>query len=173
MQLLLRRFKLLAITYYPRVQILGLVILSGMPARIFPFGEMMLPIVVGCTCYWTLFKPELLPLWSIAALYLLMDILEGFPLGLSVFLILLLVLSIRAFQKRLVRQGFSLTWVAFSIAITGYYAAMTGLLWAINGQMTPWQGLTLQWGFGIGVYPLVHSWCTHIQRALPAQWGRR
>ncbi len=72
--------------------------------------------------FWTIFKPEVLPLFVLLSIGIMIDSVQGLPLGFHSVLFLFASMIILYQRNFLYHQSFSLVWVFFSLFLIAYKA---------------------------------------------------
>lgn len=112
----------------PFLTILMLIILMVLPYNIALISDIMPFLTLIAVYYWSVFKPEFLPIWVVFVLGALQDILMGSPLGLMP-LLLIIVQQFIFFQGRqFLERDFIFNWVVFVMLVFGFGIAS----WAIT-----------------------------------------
>lgn len=105
--------------------------LLGLPFHI-PGQALLRPAyAMGCVYFWSLFRPNSLPLLLTALIGLLLDLMGLTPPGLWAMLLILLQSATLLARRRLAPSRFLITWAAF----TGFAAAAAALSWAIQSAL--------------------------------------
>jgi rod shape-determining protein MreD len=103
----------------PGVQCLLLLLLSVLPTGIPYFSVVMPMLVLIGVYYWSLYRPDLMPMPLVFVFGVLLDILSGGPLGLMA-LLLLLVHGICVSQRQvLANKSFYVGWFGFTVVAIG------------------------------------------------------
>jgi len=111
----------------PFFTILFLIIIMVLPYNIPLIGDIMPFLTLIGVYYWSVFKPELLPVSVVFILGLLQDILLGSPLG-FMSLLLVVVQQLIFFQGRqFLERDFLFNWFVFVMLVIGFGT----LSWAI------------------------------------------
>ena len=111
----------------PFFTILFLIIIMVLPYNIPLIGDIMPFLTLIGVYYWSVFKPELVPVSVIFALGLLQDILLGSPLGLMS-LLLVIVQQFIFFQGRqFLERDFLFNWFVFVMIVVGFGALSWGI----------------------------------------------
>jgi rod shape-determining protein MreD len=116
--------------------------------------------------FWTLHRPELLPFPTVFAAGLLLDLLEGAPLGISSLILLLthgLVLSQR---EHLVMRRFTVVWVGFLVVAAAALALTWGVVSLFYGILLDVRAFLFQGLLTVAVYPVVSYLLARVQRVL-------
>jgi rod shape-determining protein MreD len=116
--------------------------------------------------FWTLHRPELLPFPIVFAAGLLLDMLEGAPLGVSSLILLLahgLVLSQR---EHLVMRRFTVVWVGFLVVAAAAAALEWGVVSLFYGIFLDVRAFLFQGVLTVAVYPVVSYLLARVQQML-------
>lgn len=140
-------------------------------ATLLPVGDAVAAIaaphaVLVLVWYWSIHRPELLPLPALAAAGLFQDLLWGGPPGLNM-LILLAVRIVLADQQTIFRNlTFAAGWAGFA-AVAGLAAALS---WAAGSlyyaEAMPVRPMLAQGSLTVAVYPLLGWLFGRIDRRL-------
>lgn len=116
--------------------------------------------------FWTLHRPELLPFPIVFVAGLLLDMLEGAPLGISSLLLLLahgLVLSQR---EHLMMRRFTVVWMGFLIVAAAAEALEWGVVSLFYGMLLDVRAFLFQGALTVAVYPVVSYLLARVQQML-------
>jgi len=103
----------------PALQCLGLLLLSVMPTGIPYFAVIMPMLVLVGVYYWSLYRPDLMPMPLVFLFGVLLDILGGGPLGMMA-LLFVLVHGICVSQRQvLANKSFYVGWFGFTVVAVG------------------------------------------------------
>lgn len=112
----------------PGVTVLLVVVLAAMPIGV-PYFSVVTPFFALIAVYfWSIYRPELLPVWAVFLFGVLQDLLTGAPVGITA-LVLILVWAVAVSQRRVVLgQSFGVEWAGFMLvaAGAGVFAWMVG-----------------------------------------------
>ncbi len=112
----------------PFFTILFLIIIMVLPYNIPLIGDIMPFLTLIGVYYWSVFKPELLPVSVVFVLGLLQDILLGSPLGLMPLLLIVVQQFIFIQGRQFLERDFIFNWFVFVMLVIGF-----GFLsWAIT-----------------------------------------
>lgn len=163
---LLTRLDMGARRMVPFLVSLGLVILTAVPTRLPGFAQIAPSWPMMGIFYWSIYRPDLLPIWAAFLIGVLTDIVAGMPLGISA-LLYLFIRGIVVTQRRFfITNPFPMTWAAFAIISLG----TMGLNWvlfamlqseAVDPQILLWQYVLL-----MGLFPLVTVLLAYTQMVL-------
>ncbi len=121
----------------------------GLPAQ----AELRPAFAMACVFFWCLYRPVSLPAPVVAGTGILLDLLGISPLGLWAVLLLVLQGSTMAARRRLVPQGFMLTWVIFA----AFAFVISTLAWLLQSMLDfdllPSFPVLVEVLLAIGLYP--------------------
>ncbi len=145
----------------------------GLLAIGIPFGipgqaELRPAYAMACVFFWSLYRPASVPAPVVAGAGLLLDLLGVSPLGMWAVLLLVLQGSTLAARRRLIPQGFLMTWlVFFSFAAAG--AALAWLLQSLlELNMLPVGPEAVVCLAAAGVYPALAGFFIRAHRGAAA-----
>ena len=139
----------------PLALTLFLVILSVVPMRVPGYAEIAPVLALMAVYHWTIYRPNLMPLWSVFVLGALQDLLSGVPLGLYI-LVFLTVYGVVLSQRRFFAgRSFPLYWLGFGImsfcaTIESWFIAS---LWHLS--LLSFETVFFQFLLSMGIFPLV------------------
>ena len=149
----------------PFFTILFLIIIMVLPYKFTVIGDIMPFLTLIGVYYWSVFKPELLPVGVVFVLGLLQDVLLGSPLGLMS-LLLVVVQQFIFFQGRqFLERDFLFNWFVFVMLVIGF-----GFLsWAITSLyfrvFLDYWGVIGQIFLTIAFYPII-TWILGLARKM-------
>jgi rod shape-determining protein MreD len=136
---------------------LALVVLSVVPIFI-PLYMEVAPILSLVSIYhWAIYRPNLLPVFSVFMLGLLQDILFGTPVGLYV-LVFLTVYGIVVSQRRfIIGKSFKFYWLGFAVVtmLASLESYVLGSVW--NVMLLDFNSAIYQYLILLGFFPTL-SW---------------
>jgi len=112
------------------VMFLGL-LLIGVPFGVPGQAELRPAYAMACVFFWSLYRPASVPAPVVAVTGLLLDLLGMSPLGMWAVLLLVLQGSTLAARRRLIPQGFLMTWLVFF----AFASAASGLAWLLESVL--------------------------------------
>lgn len=137
----------------PFILSLILVILSVVPTYI-PGSMAVAPILPLVSIYhWAIYRPNLLPVFTVFVLGLLQDLLLGTPVGLYV-LVFLTVYGLVVSQRRFfVEKSFVFYWFGFAVTsmVASLECYLLGSLW--NIMFLDFNAATFQYIILLGIFP--------------------
>ena len=104
----------------PFMTVLFLIIIMILPYNMPLLGDIMPYLTLIGVYYWSVFKPELMPVSVVFVIGILQDILLGSPLGLTS-LLLVVVQQFIFFQgRRFLERDFLFNWFVFVMIVIGF-----------------------------------------------------
>lgn len=150
----------------PFFTILFLIILMVLPYNIPLISDIMPFLTLIGVYYWSVFKPEMLPVAAVFVLGIIQDILLGSPLGLMPLLLIIVQQFIFIQGRQFLERDFVFNWFVFVMLVIGYgflFWAITSLYfrtildyWNILGQIL----LT------IAFYPIISGALGFVRKAV-------
>jgi len=152
-----KRLELMFWASLPSVITIILLLVSLVPKHISGLGNFMPVLFMIPIFYWGIYGARDMPYWFVFVLGLVIDSINGQPLGLSSLLNVFFLATIHAQKKYIHKEGFIVKWVYFTILL----AAVSALHWLLIGLFysTPqgvWFAL-IQWFLTLCCYPLFHQ----------------
>lgn len=148
------------------------------PLKTLPFFSVLLLMMSGCSLrlggyplmpalflipvyYWLVFRPDLLPLWSLFGIGIVYDTLMGSELGVSSLFLILSALAVYFIRPFLNPQNFFLIWGSFGCCSLCYMI----LYGVVSSGGIP---LLWSWIYGVILYPLIAWVLSHLHLRLQA-----
>ena len=145
---------------------LGLVVLTVLPTRLPGFAQVAPSWPMMGIFYWSIYRPDLLPMWAVFVLGVLADIVLDMPLGVSS-LLYLLIRGIVVGQRRFfLTNPFPMTWAAFAVIALGVMGLEWMLFILLHGEAVDPQILLWQYVILLGLFPLVTVFLAYTQMVL-------
>ena len=129
----------------PFLTILFLIIIMVLPYKIPLISDIMPFLTLIGVYYWSVFKPELLPIGVVFILGLLQDVLLGSPLGLLPLLLIVVQQFIYMQGRQFLERDFLFNWFVFVMIVSGFGFLSWGIAsiyfktlldyWSILGQI--------------------------------------
>jgi rod shape-determining protein MreD len=143
--------------------VFGLLVI-GLPLGLPGQAELRPVYAMACVFFWSLYRPSSLPAPAVVLTGLLLDLLSLSPFGLWAVLLLVLQGATLAARRRLIPQGFFLTWAIFSAFAT----VMATLAWAAQSALTlavlPVFPLAVECLLAVGLYPALAGFFIRAHR---------
>lgn len=151
----------------PALASMALLVVVAAPTGLIGPGYIAPDVMMVSVFYWTSFRPQAVPFWTVFLLGLFQDALFGTYLGLTSLLLILLRLLTISFRLTVVGESFMASWLGFALLS----AAITLSHWLMASsfahEIIPVQAITLHWGVTFFSYPLFHLIFTAIYGLLP------
>ncbi len=143
-----------------------LTIFSLIPLNIPNLAEVVPSILLISVFYWTLYRPDLMPIWAVFGLAFIHDLLTGILLGIGPLILLLFCLALNGQRKFLASASFSVLWFSFFILSSLAFTLKWALLYGLEPGVVDYRPVFFQNLTTVAVYP-AFSWIfALIQRSL-------
>ncbi|KLN62046.1 hypothetical protein WH96_00400 [Kiloniella spongiae] len=143
-----------------------LTVLFLVPLRIPNLAEVVPSILLISVFYWTLYRPDLMPIWAVFGLAFIHDLLSGILLGVGPLILLLFCLALNGQRKFLVGASFSALWINFFILSSLAFLFQWVLIYLLEPGIPDYRPVIFQNLTTVAVYP-AFSWIfALIQRTL-------
>lgn len=152
-----KRVELLFWAVLPGLIAFLLTLLFFIPKPLVGIGAAMPPLAISAIFFWGLLHPKDMPYWFAFALGLLVDALQGLPLGISSFGYMLFLLLVESQRKYIIKEGFMAKWGYFAVLLFMIMLLMWLLIWLITRQMPVLLPVAIQWALTVCFYPLLHQ----------------
>lgn len=129
----------------PFMTVLFLIIIMVLPYNIPLLSDIMPFLTLIGVYYWSVFKPELLPIGVVFILGLLQDVLLGSPLGLMPLLLIVVQQFIHVQGRQFLERDFLFNWFVFVMIVIGFGFLNWGIAslyiktfleyWSVLGQI--------------------------------------
>lgn len=164
-----QRLDLLARNLSPFAITILLVILGLVPLRIPDISPVLPSIAIIAVFYWSVHRPDLMPIWAVFLIGLIQDLLSAGPMGVGI-LALLLVHGIVASQRRwFVSASLLFMWFTFALVAVGAMLAIWLLNSAYYGAMLDPGPAVFAYFLTVAVYPCLAWIFAQAQRAFLRQ----
>lgn len=152
----MRRLELIFWSLIPPCIILALALFTLLPKHMFGLSYFMPPLVMIPLFFFGLLQPRDVPYSLVFALGLVMDAVQGLPLGFSSLQYLLLLILLGEQSKYIIKEGFAVKWCYFAVLLLAVSFAGWVLLGLLQSQMQPLMPLLVQCLLTLCFYPLLH-----------------
>ncbi len=150
----------------PLVSTLALTLLSVLPMPLPGFSLITPALTVIAVYYWSMYRPELLPLVAVFLVGLVQDALTGTPLGVSS-LVLLLVQGVVVSQRRFFHgKTFLVEWWGFMLVAPCVALANWALLSLYYGVLITPRTVGFQLLLTIAIYPCLAWLLARVQHSV-------
>lgn len=147
------RFETMVRGLTPFIITLSLAMLSVVPLRLPDFAPVTPMLTVIAVYYWSIYRPDLLPMAAVFAVGLFQDALAGMPLGLTA-LVLIVVQYVTIAQRRFFHgKIFLVEWWGFMLVAPGAAFASWLLASLYFGVLVTPRPLGFQLLLSIALYP--------------------
>lgn len=155
----------------PTLMLIGLVFLQQIPTYIPSFSHISPTLVLGGVFYWSIYRPDLLPVVVVFLLGLFQDVMTSQMLGTNA-LVLVLVYGVCQWQRRFFfKRSFVIMWWGLMMVTVALSCAKWFLSMVVYGQVLSPLPVFFQVLSTIAVYPLVSFLCSVIHRFIPSGQG--
>ena len=149
----------------PFFTVLFLIIIMVLPYKFTVIGDIMPFLTLIGVYYWSVFKPELLPVSVVFVLGLFQDILLGSPLGLMS-LLLVVVQQFIFFQGRqFLERDFLFNWFVFVMLVIGFGFLSWGITSLYFRVFLDYWGVIGQILLTIAFYPII-TWILGLAKKM-------
>jgi len=132
-----------------------LILLSVIPTHIPGYGSIVPQLALMGIFHWTVFRPDLLPVFAVFVIGILQDSLSGAPMGLNT-IVYLTVFGVVLGQRRFfLGKTFWVEWLGFSIIAAGAALQAWLLLSAYHVHVLIPGPVFFQYLMTIGFYPIL------------------
>lgn len=159
------RIDLLARQLTPSFLTLILVIISVVPMRILEFTSItpLLPLI--SIYHWTIFRPNLLPIYAVFLIGVLQDILTGSPVGVNALVFLLVYGAVLAQNVFFIGKSFFVLWIGFALIAAGASTLSWLVISILNFTIIDAQIVIVQYFLTLGFYPAAAWAFLYLQSA--------
>lgn len=130
-----------------------LVLFMAVPQRSPTVAPVMPALTMAAVYYWTVFRPDLMPLGAIFLIGLFEDLLLAAPLGLGTMTLLLVYLIVASQRRFFAVASFVMLWLAFSLIAAVVLLANWLLASLLLDGFMPIGPVILKYFTTIAVYP--------------------
>ena len=143
-----------------------LLLLTSIPNRFPGYAGIAPMLPMMGVYYWAIYRPDLLPAWSVFILGMISDILAGMPPGVNT-LVLLLVHGVAVSQRRFfLAKTFVVSWWAFALLTGGALGLSWLLVAALTGKPVDPSPVLFQYLLTLGLFPALSWLLAHTQMTL-------
>ena len=139
----------------PFLSVLFLIIIMVLPYNMPLIGDIMPFLTLIGVYYWSVFKPELLPVGVVFVLGLLQDILLGSPLGLTSLLLVVVQQFIYFQGRQFLERDFIFNWFVFVMLVIGFGLLSWGITSLYFRVFLDYLGVIGQILLTIAFYPII------------------
>jgi rod shape-determining protein MreD len=161
------RIESLSWSLWPVGSVFILLLLGVFPRRLFLIPDLLPLLPLIAIHYWRLFRPQLMPYWTILLLGIIQDAVFGLPIGLSGFLYMFYMLVLDSQRRIFVREAFIAIWFGFAVMSLIFVIIQWGMLWWLENIAAPLKNPLISWLLTSCFYPALHLLFNKVYRSLP------
>jgi rod shape-determining protein MreD len=154
----------------PCASIMAFTIIGVVPLHIPRFDSVAPSLPLIAVFYWTLYRPELIPVWAVFVLGIVQDALSGLPVGVTACTLTVAHAIVVAQRRFLIGKSFSIIWLSFALVVLATVALGWALVCAYYGAILASPAIFFQAMATIGVYPILSRLLSGFQIALLRQF---
>jgi rod shape-determining protein MreD len=132
-----------------------LILINVIPTHIPGYAPIVPQLALMAVFHWTVFRPDLLPIWSIFIIGILQDSLSGAPMGLNTMVYLTIYGVILGQRRFFLGKTFWVEWLGFTIIAAGAAVQAWVLLSAYHVHLIAPGPALFQYFMTIGFYPIL------------------
>lgn len=129
------------------------------PKHMVGLSYLTLPLYMAPMFFWALLEPRRMPYWFAFTLGMVVDVVQGTPLGLSSLAYLAFLLLVDAQRKYIIKEGFVVKWGYFSLLLLGVGAGHWLALGFALSKTPPLMPAMIQLILVACLYPVLHRLC--------------
>jgi rod shape-determining protein MreD len=149
----------------PTATILVLAVLTVLPLHVPDYAAVAPLLALAGVYYWTVYRPDFAPPLAIFACGVVVDLLDGGPLGVAPLLLLLARTVVLPQRRFFVNRLFPFVWMGFTVLAAGSILFLWLLGSGIEGAWLDMRAATLQWVLTVATFPAVAYLLMRVQRA--------
>jgi rod shape-determining protein MreD len=149
----------------PTATILVLAVLTVLPLHVPDYAAVAPLLALAGVYYWTVYRPDFAPPLAIFACGVVVDLLDGGPLGVAPLLLLLARTIVLPQRRFFVNRLFPFVWMGFTVLAAGSILFLWLLGSGIEGTWLDVRAATLQWVLTVATFPAVAYLLMRVQRA--------
>lgn len=151
----------------PFLMALALVVIGQLPFSLPGHASVTPFFVLMAVYYWELHRPDLLPVLAVFPIGLLQDALEGEPLGVNAFVLVMVSWIVISQQRFFKGKPFLVVWWGFALVALLAAIARWGLISVLFGvAVSPW-AIAFELILTVALYPVLTVAFTLAHRTLP------
>jgi len=144
-----------------------LLILVGMvPFRVPDLSPVIPSLSVVAVYYWSIYKPNLMPVWAVFLVGLFQDLLAAGPLGVGILSLLLVHGLVESIRRFMVGAGIMAVWLVFVLIAAASFFAGWLLTCLLETRWFDPEPAAFGYLATIAVYPCLAWLFSQVQRAL-------
>jgi rod shape-determining protein MreD len=151
---------------WPPTTVVLAMLLSVQPMHIRGYTALAPAFTLMTVYHWTIYRPDLLPVWALFAIGTFQDLLSGGPPGATALLLLLAHRILLHCRQHFANRAYPFVWAGFALVAGGAVC----FLWALNsllaGALLDLRGTGFRAVLTISVFPVASFLLGRSQRAL-------
>ena len=160
------RLDLVARNLSPLVLTLMLVILGMLPVHVEGIGVVLPALSLMAVYYWSIFRPDLMPVAAVFAVGLFQDILSGIPLGVHALVFVLVRTAVMSKRRFFLGHSFVTIWWGFALLGAGALALTWEIVSLLNGTLFNPSAVAFQYLLTLALFPCFAWIFTQVQKVL-------
>lgn len=156
-QLVWHRLDLLARQLLPFALSCLLIIVAMVPLRIPDVVPVLPSVTLIAVYYWTIHRPDLMPLWAVFLLGLFQDLIGAAPVGLGILALFVVAGVVRSQWRFFAHASFAVIWSLFGLVAAAAVLTMWVLLCLLEATLLDPQPALFQFFATVAFYPCL-SW---------------
>jgi rod shape-determining protein MreD len=161
-----QRLDALARQLVPCALTIALAFAAVVPLHIPSFEPVAPSLPLVATFYWTLHRPDLMPVWAVFVLGILQDALIGLPAGVSACMLTATHAAVIAQRGFLIGRSFAVVWLSFGLVTLGASTLGWALTCAFHGALLAPTAALFQALMTFGAYPIVSRLLSSCEASL-------
>jgi len=161
-----QRLDLIARSILPFLVTLLLIMLAMVPFRVPLLSPVIPSLPLIAVYYWSVYKPNLMPVWAIFLAGLFHDLLAAGPAGVGILSLLLVHGLVESLRRSLVGAGFLAIWLVFVPVAAAASLSAWLLTCLIETQVFDLEPTVFRYLATIAVYPCLAWVLSQMQRSL-------
>ncbi len=163
------RLDLLARNLWPFALTILLVIVTQVPLHVTAFSPIIPSLALIAVYYWTIHRPDLMPVWAVFLIGLFQDLLGAGPMGIGILTLLAVQVMVVAQRRFFASASFFVIWLIFMLIAAGAHLLLWLLTTAYAGQVIEPSPVIFQYLVTIAIYPCLGWVFAQGQRAFLRQ----
>lgn len=159
------RLDLLARNLWPFALTVLLVIVTQVPLHIAAYSSIIPSLALIAVYYWTIHRPDLMPVWAVFLIGLFQDLLGAGPMGLGILTLLAVHVMVAAQRRSFASASFFVIWLNFVLVAAGAQLLLWLLASAYAGRLIESGAVIFQYLVTIAFYPCLGWIFAQGQRA--------
>lgn len=167
------RLDLVARNLLPCFATLLLILVSMVPLRMPHLAPVAPAVALISVYYWSLYRPDLMPLWAIFLVGLFHDLLMAGPMGVGILALMLVYALVESLRRAMGGAGILVLWGVFTVVAMVVFLVGWVLTSLLEGRLLDAESTAFRYLATVAAYPCLAWLFGQLQRALvPAGVGR-